>query len=119
MVDNQKMPAELAPILKLEVPMIVVLGRREMTSREVVALVPGAVIELPKEADEELELMVNNKAIAAGNAVKVGENFGIRLSYVGDLKKRIAALGQEGGGGLSEGSAPDLDALADSLLQNQ
>lgn len=72
--------------------MIVVLGRRQMSSREVLNLVPGAIIEFPKSADEELELMVNNKPIALGRAVKVGENFGIRLSFIGDLKNRIAAL---------------------------
>jgi hypothetical protein len=30
--------------------------------------------------------------VGAGLAVKVGENFGIRLTFVGDLRKRIAAM---------------------------
>ena len=64
-----------------------------MTVNEVLNLVPGAIIELPKKADEELDLMVNNKQIGVGAAVKVVENFGLRISYIGDLKERIAALG--------------------------
>ena len=43
-------------------------------------------------ADDELELLVNNKPIGAGTAVKVGENYGLRVTYVGDLQERIAAM---------------------------
>jgi flagellar motor switch protein FliN/FliY len=87
------MPGHVASILKLDVPVIVVLGARELRLREVTALVPGAIIELAKAADEELELMVNNKVIATGRAVKVGENFGIRVAFVGDVLTRVHALG--------------------------
>ena len=87
------MPADVDSIKKLEVPVIVVLGRRQLPVKDVVTLVPGAIIELPKNAEEDLELQVNNKVIGLGRAVKVGENFGIRLTYVGDLKGRIEALG--------------------------
>ena len=41
-------------------------------------------------ADEDLEVMVNNKPIGAGLAVKVGENFGVRVTYVGDLLEGFA-----------------------------
>lgn len=87
------MPADVDSIKKLEVPVIVVLGRRQLPVKDVVTLVPGAIVELPKNAEEDLELQVNNKVIGLGRAVKVGENFGIRLTYVGDLKGRIEALG--------------------------
>jgi flagellar motor switch protein FliN/FliY len=86
------MPADLKSILNLEVPVIVVIGSRKMPVKEVMNLAPGAIIELPKLADEELEILVNNKPIGLGLAVKVGENFGIRVNYVGNLKDRIAAL---------------------------
>lgn len=64
-----------------------------MTINEVLSLAPGAIIELPKGADEELEILVNNKAIGSGFAVKVGENFGLKVAFIGDVKKRIQALG--------------------------
>ena len=66
-----------------------------MPFEEVMNLAPGAIIELPKRADEELSILVNNKAIGAGRAVKVGENFGVRVTYIGDLRQRIAAMGEE------------------------
>lgn len=85
-------PHNVAQILKLEVPIVVRLGERTMEVEEVLGLVPGAIIELPKSADSELDLLVNNKPIGCGVAVKVGENFGIRLTYLGDVASRIQAM---------------------------
>lgn len=90
--DSRIVP-DLKSLLRLEVPVIVRLGERSMTVKEVLGLVPGAIIELPKSAEAELDLLVNNKQIGMGAAVKVVENFGIRISFIGDLKQRIAALG--------------------------
>jgi flagellar motor switch protein FliN/FliY len=87
------MSSDLAAVLRLEVPVIVRLGGRQMSVGEVVGLVPGSIIELPKNADDELELLVNNKQIGVGAAVKVGENFGLRITYIGDVRARIEAMG--------------------------
>ena len=87
------MASDVRSILSLEVPIIVLLGERSMRVSDVCALAPGAIVELPKAADEELTLLVNNKPVGTGLAVKVGENFGIKITYIGDLKARIAALG--------------------------
>lgn len=87
------MSSDVKAILSLEVPLIVLLGERKMRLREVKSLIPGAIIEIPKHADEELEVLVNNKRIGTGLPVKVGENFGVRISYIGDLRQRIRALG--------------------------
>jgi flagellar motor switch protein FliN/FliY len=86
------MASDLRSILSLEVPIIVLLGERLMKTSEVVSLVPGAIIEIPKNAEDELALQVNNKPIGTGQAVKVGENFGLRISFIGDLRARIDAL---------------------------
>ncbi len=89
------MPADLKSVLKLQVPLIVQIAERTMAFEDVMNLAPGAIIELPKKADEELAILVNNKAIGTGLAVKVGENFGVRVTYIGDLRQRIAAMGEE------------------------
>jgi flagellar motor switch protein FliN/FliY len=87
------MPSDLRSILTLEVPLIVSLGERRVRVAEVTAWVPGAIVELPKHAEEELQILVNNKVVGTGVAVKVGENFGVRITYIGDIKDRIQALG--------------------------
>lgn len=88
------MPADLQSILSIEVPIIVQIGSRRMHVGEIMSLAPGAIIELPKDADDELEVLVNNKPIGLGSAVKVGENFGVRISCIGDVEDRIRAMGQ-------------------------
>ena len=40
----------------------------------------AAIIEFEKSSDEPLELMINNKVIGLGETVKVGENFGLRIT---------------------------------------
>src|SRR5262252_6792670 len=87
------MASDLTAVLRLEVPVIVRLGERTLTLSDVVSLVPGSIIELTKNADDELDLLINNKQIGSGTAVKVGENFGIRITYIGDVRERIAAMG--------------------------
>jgi len=116
------MSADLKSILKLEVPVIVQIAGRMMPAEDVLSLSPGAIMELPKNADEELEILVSNKAIGLGMAVKVGENFGIRVTYVGDLRRRVEALASEDSKAEEPGSQPvdpEIDALADQILANQ
>ena len=89
------MATNIESILELEVPVIVQIACRAMSVEEVTAIAPGAIIELPKLADDDLEILVNNKVIGTGTAVKVGENYGVRVSFVGDLRERIGALGKD------------------------
>lgn len=86
------MGSDLKAILNLEVPVIVQLGERAMSLREVLGLVPGAIIEIPKPADDELDLMINNRRVGVGTAVKVGENFGIRITAIGSAEAIAEAV---------------------------
>ena len=86
------MSSDVKAILSLEVPLIVLLGERKMRLREVKSLIPGAIIELPKHSDEELEVLVNNKRVGTGIPVKVGENFGETFRVEDGVLKRIRAL---------------------------
>ncbi len=92
------MPSDIRSILSLEVPIIVLLGERPMKTSDVISLIPGAIVELPKNVDEELSLLVNNRTVGTGVAVKVGENFGLKVTFIGDLEQRIKAMGGEAGG---------------------
>lgn len=87
------MATELQTILKLRVPIIVQIGQREMHLDDIVALGPGAILELNASSDEELTLLVNNKAIGKGVAVKVSENFGLQVTHLDSASDRVAALG--------------------------
>jgi flagellar motor switch protein FliN/FliY len=83
---------ELQRILHLSVPVIVKLAERKLNVNEVMRLGNGAIIEFFKSSEEPLELLINNKVIGLGEAVKVGENFGLRLTQIGDIKQVVEAL---------------------------
>lgn len=85
--------APLERILRLEVPVIVRLAECKMTLSKVLGLAPGAIIEFEKPADASLDLMINNKCIGNGQAVKVGENFGLRVGEIGTMAERVEAMG--------------------------
>jgi flagellar motor switch protein FliN/FliY len=84
---------ELRRILRLEVPIIVKLAERKLPLSEVLRLGTGAIIEFVKSNSEPLELLINNKVIALGETVKVGENFGLRITRIGDVRQVIQSLG--------------------------
>lgn len=111
------MAGTLEAILKLEVPIIVRMGERTMSIAEVLALLPGSIIELKKSSDSELDLMVNNKVIGCGGAMKVGENFGLRITYIGNITDRILAMGSANAA--EESSEPSVEDLAAAMLAGQ
>ncbi len=86
---------ELKRIMKMEVPVIVKLAERKLPVSEVLRLGVGSIIEFVKANDEPLQLMINNRTIGIGEAVKVGENFGLRIRQVGTVKQLVAALGNQ------------------------
>jgi flagellar motor switch protein FliN/FliY len=83
----------LGRILRLEVPVVVKLAERKLLLSEVMRLGVGAIIEFVKSSNEPLELLINNKTIGVGETVKVGENFGLRITRIGDMKQVVQSLG--------------------------
>jgi flagellar motor switch protein FliN/FliY len=58
------------------------LGRTRMLVRDIVALTPGAVIELDRAAGSPVDVLVNGTLIARGEVVVVDEEFGIRITEI-------------------------------------
>ncbi|MGE5620315.1 MAG: flagellar motor switch protein FliN [Sphingomonadaceae bacterium] len=80
--------------LLLDVPLriSVVLGKTSMSIRDVLALGPGSVVELDKMAGEPVDIVANEKLIARGEVVVVDENFGVRVTDIVTLEKRLNSL---------------------------
>jgi flagellar motor switch protein FliN len=69
------------------------VGRARILLRDLLQMGEGYVIELDKLAGEPLDLYVNARLIARGEAVKVGDKFGIKLTEVVSQADRVAKLG--------------------------
>lgn len=65
----------------IPVELSVELGRATLSLREVASrLGPGSVIPLTKLTGESLDIRVNDRLVARGEAVALGERYGIRVT---------------------------------------
>jgi len=84
--------ASLDLILDVPLAVSVELGRVRMTVRELLALGAGSVIELVKAAGEPLDVLINGRPVARGEAVMVNEKFGVRLTEIVSPTERVERL---------------------------
>lgn len=89
---DEKRDKNLQMILDIPLKVSVELGRTRMPVRELINLAQGSVIELNKLAGEPLEVYVNDKLIARGEAVVVNEKFGVRLTDIISQSERVEQL---------------------------
>ncbi len=85
-------PKDLARILNIQVPVIVRLAEKEVPMREVLNMSIGSIIEFDKSVEDLLELMVNDQPIGLGEAVKIGEKFGLKVTDIGSVEGTIGKL---------------------------
>jgi flagellar motor switch/type III secretory pathway protein FliN len=75
-----KLPTYTRSLLKIRVPIVVTLARTQQPLSRIVELAPGSIIPFDKSCDDSLSLEVNNREVAVGEAVKVGDKFGLRIT---------------------------------------
>lgn len=66
------------------VPLSVTLrfGQRHLTLREVLALSTGSLVELDRQVEEPVELVLGDRVLAKGEVVIVDGNYGLRITEV-------------------------------------
>jgi flagellar motor switch protein FliN/FliY len=92
MGEETKRERNLDLILDIPLRVTVELGRTKMVVRELLTLGQGSVIELNKLAGEPMEILVNDKLVAKGEAVVVNEKFGVRLTDIISPLERVEQL---------------------------
>jgi flagellar motor switch protein FliN/FliY len=85
-------PRRLDMLLDLPLDVSVELGRTRMSIQELLALAPGSVIELDKVAGEPLDILINDRLVARGEAVVVNDKFGVRITDIVSPQERITRL---------------------------
>ncbi|MCU0664250.1 MAG: flagellar motor switch protein FliN [Myxococcota bacterium] len=69
-------------LLDIPLELTVEIGRRTMTMGELLDLSPGTVLELDRPAGDHLDILANGKLVARGEAVVIGDRYGIRILEV-------------------------------------
>jgi flagellar motor switch protein FliN/FliY len=75
-------PANFKLLMDVELKVSLRFGQRQMPLREVLELTSGSVIELDRQVDEPVELLLDGKVIARGRAVIVDGNYGLRVTEI-------------------------------------
>jgi flagellar motor switch protein FliN len=78
----EKLPPYCRSLLKIRVPVVVTLAEKRQPISRIIELGPGSIIQFDKSCEEMLDLAVGNHRVARGEAVKVGDKFGLRVTSI-------------------------------------
>lgn len=81
--------ADISMLLDIPVTLSMEIGQTKISISELLKLGKDSVIELQRLAHEPLDVLVNGTLVAHGEAVVVGDRFGIRLTDVISPQERL------------------------------
>jgi flagellar motor switch protein FliN/FliY len=87
--DVYQQKENMGIIMDVPLEITVELGRTEKKISEILEFSPGTVLELNKLAGEPIDILVNGKFVAKGEVVVIDENFGIRITDIISVDKRL------------------------------
>jgi flagellar motor switch protein FliN/FliY len=79
-------------ILDIPLQVTVRLGCARLPISDLLELGGGSVVELDRIAGEPLEVLINNKLVARGEAVVINDKYGVRLTEIVSPTERILGL---------------------------
>ncbi len=79
-------------LLDIDIPISVRMGSAKLFLKDILGLGPGNIVELEQNADESIELAINDKVIARGEVVIVDGYFGFRIKEIVSKAERIKKL---------------------------
>jgi flagellar motor switch/type III secretory pathway protein FliN len=92
-VAAEHLPAYSRSLLRIQVPVMVTLAVKRQGVGRILELGPGSIIQFEKSCEENVDLEVGGQKIGIGQAVKVGDKFGIRLTSLVLPEERFRAIG--------------------------
>jgi len=79
-------------LMEVPVTLSVEIGRTRMPIKQLISLNQGSVVELEREVDQPLDLLVNGTLIARGEVVVMDGQFGLRLVDIVSQSERLQTL---------------------------
>lgn len=97
-VSAEHLPNYTKNLLRIRVPVMVTLARKKQRVSSIVELGLGTILQFSKSCEQLLEIEVNGHEIGQGEAVKVGDKFGLRVSNLTLPGERFNAIGDKAPG---------------------
>jgi flagellar motor switch protein FliN len=89
--EAESSASNLGLLLDVELHVLLRFGQRSLTLREVLDLKCGSVVELDRRVDEPVELLLDGRVIARGDAAIVDGNYGLQITEVLQAEPRAGA----------------------------
>ncbi len=91
-----ELPLYIRSLLRIQVPVVVTLAQKRQLLSRIMELGPGSIIQFDKSCEEMLDLDIGGRRVATGEAVKVGDKFGLRISAITLPEERFGTLRKDG-----------------------
>lgn len=88
----RQLPAYAQSLLRVKVPVTVTLAVTKAPVSKIIDMVPGTILQFTKTYDSNLTLEVGRQEVAEGEAVKVGDKFGLWITSMTMPEERFWAV---------------------------
>lgn len=91
-VKHEDAHENMERILNIDVPVIVELAAKKLRMEDIMNFCPGYIIQFEKRSDTNLDLMINNRKIAQGEVIIIGDRFGLQIKRITNIREKIKSL---------------------------
>ncbi|GAA1136144.1 flagellar motor switch protein FliN [Nesterenkonia lutea] len=87
--DDENVSSRLSRLNNVQMALTVEIGRTRVSVRDVLAMEPGAVIELDRNAGAPADVRLNGRLIAQGEVVVMDQDYGVRITKILDSSEGL------------------------------
>lgn len=80
--DSEQSQVKLDLLMDVELAVTLRFGSRRLLLREVLDLIPGAVVNLDRQIEDPIDVLLDGRLVARGEVVVLNGNYGIRVTEV-------------------------------------
>jgi flagellar motor switch protein FliN/FliY len=79
-------------LLDVDLPVSISFGKTRLPMKEVLKLTTGSIVELDRDVNDPVEVLVNKRLIARGEVVVVEGNYGVRIQEIASRNERLRSI---------------------------
>lgn len=91
-VSFHELPPYIRSLLRIKLPVTVTLARQTQSMADILRIGQGTLLQFEKPCEDLLDLEVAGHKIGLGEAVKVGDKFGLRVTSLRLPNERFSAV---------------------------
>jgi len=79
-------------LLDVDLPVSISFGKTRLPMKEVLKLTTGSIVELNRDVNDPVEVLVNQRLIARGEVVVVEGNYGVKIQEIASRNERLRSI---------------------------